>query len=371
MERLSKIVVAIFIVFACLVLVSALGVSSPVARAQGPETPVPTTTSKNPNFTRIAITAGNGKTLEEYKINGPSSPPPGYERQRAPVKLPQPNQAAGTSSLTVPAFNWVFGCSSVSAAMIAGYYDRNGFPNIYTGPTNGGVMPLDNSSWSYWTDSVGYSYPNLPLAASHLGVDGRATRGSLDDYWVSYGSSANDPYITNGWTQHTWGDAIGDYMKTSQSAYSNTDGETAFYGWGDTSGAQLTCDEMVSYGIQNEDGTYGRKLFYQAKGYTVTNCYSQSTDNRISGGFTFAQYKTEIDAGRPVMLNLYGHTIVGIGYDSSSNTVYLHDTWDYSTHTMTWGGSYSGMALLSVSIVNLRPAANPVPSTLFLPFAQK
>ena len=37
-----------------------------------------------------------------------------------------------------------------------------------------------------------------------------------------------------------------------------------------------------------------------------------------------------------------------------SNTVYIHDTWDYSNHTMTWGGSYSGMQLRSVSIVNLQ-----------------
>ena len=53
------------------------------------------------------------------------------------------------------------------------------------------------------------------------------------------------------------------------------------------------------------------------------------------------------------MLNLDGHTIVGVGYDDSDNTIYIHDTWDYDTHEMTWGGSYFGMELLSVSIVNL------------------
>ena len=59
------------------------------------------------------------------------------------------------------------------------------------------------------------------------------------------------------------------------------------------------------------------------------------------------------------MLNLNGHTIVGVGYDSSSNTVYLHDTWNYNTYTMTWGGSYWGMALQSVSIVNLQRPTGP------------
>ena len=171
------------------------------------------------------------KSLGAYIINGPPKPPPGYELERAAVALPKPDQVMGTKTLTVPAFNWVFGCSSVSGAMIAGYYDRNGFPNMYTGPTNGGVMPLDNSSWPTWSDGNGDTYPNLPLAASHKGVDGRATRGSIDDYWVLMAVALSDPYITNGWTQHTWADAIGDYMKTSQSAYGNTDGSTTFYNW--------------------------------------------------------------------------------------------------------------------------------------------
>lgn len=54
------------------------------------------------------------------------------------------------------------------------------------------------------------------------------------------------------------------------------------------------------------------------------------------------------------MLNLEGHTVVGVGYDDSSNLVYIHDTWDYSNHSMDWGGSYSGMVLDGVSIVNLQ-----------------
>nr|WP_321467250.1 C39 family peptidase [uncultured Desulfobulbus sp.] len=303
-------------------------------------------------FSSQTVTTSEGTQLEKYLINGPPVPPPGYDLERAAVLQPASNSAAGIVTLTTPAFNWVFGCSSVSGAMIAGYYDRNGYPDIYTGPTNAGVMPLDNSSWPTWSD--GYNtYPNLPLAASHKGVDGRSVRGSIDDYWVQYDSSADDPYLTGGWSQHTWGDAIGDYMKTSQSPYNNLDGSTIFYNW-TSSVDPLTCAQMASYGIDGLDGTYGRKLFYEARGYTVMDCYNQKTDNN-SGGFTFANFKAEIDAGRPVMLNLEGHTVVGVGYDDSSSLVYIHDTWDYSTHTMTWGGSYSGMQLLSVSVVNLAP----------------
>jgi hypothetical protein len=182
-------------------------------------------------------------------------------------------------------------------------------------------------------------------------VDGRATSGSIDDYWIQYGSSAQDPYITGVWTQHTWEDAIGDYMMTSQSAFGNTDGSTSFWNF-TNSPDRLTCAAMPGYGI-TKDGTLGRKNFYEARGYTVTECYNQKTNNTIPGGFSFAQFKAEIDAGRPVLLNLAGHSIVGVGYDDSASTVYIHDTWDYSNHSFAWGTSYSGMGLLSVSIVNI------------------
>jgi len=335
-----------------LFLILAAAGSSVARNLEGPERKI------NAYYTVTPVTHPDGTALEKTDIHGPPTPPPGFDKERQEVELPEPGKEAATNVLSsVPAFNWVFGCSAVSGAMIAGYYDRNGYPDIYTGPTNGGVMPLDNSSWPTWSD--GYDiYPNCPLIASKNGVDGRSSRGSIDDYWVQYESSASDPYITGAWTQHTWGDAVGDYMKTSQSAYGNSDGSTTFYTF-TSSASQLTCSAMEGYGISTQDGTYGRKLFYEARGYTVTDCYNQKTDNIISGGFSFAQYKAEIDAGRPVMLNLAGHTIVGLGYDDSSNLVYIHDTWDYSNHTMTWGGSYSGMALQSVSIVNLAHVVSP------------
>ena len=335
-------------VLTLLIWVSAL--SAPQASADG---------GTSPYYRTKTIALRGGVLLTQSIINGPPHPPSGYQLERAPVALSEPNLALQTTLLTVPAYAWSFGCSATSGAMIAAYYDRTGFANMYIGPTNGGVMPLDSNPWPNWTDGQGATYSQCPLTASRLGLDGRATRGSIDDYWVSYLSGVQDPYITNTWTQHAWGDAIGDYMRTSQSAYSNVDGSTSFYNW-TSSSAQLTCADMVAYSI-TRDGTYGRKLFYEAKGYTVTGCYNQKTDNN-AGGFTFALYKAEIDAGRPVMLNLAGHTVVGVGYDDSSNTVYIHDTWDYATHTMTWGGSYSGMALQSVSIVNLQSAITPTPT---------
>ena len=311
-----------------MLLVIWLGIgSSPSARAQEgwtetptrrlqrcTETPVPTETSTPAAadyYSVEPLSLSDGIVVEEMIIHGPPVPPPGYEIQRQSVSVPDILNAAGTNILTVPAYPWVFGCSAVSGAMIAGYYDRNGYPNMYTGPTDGGVMPLvNNSSWGSWADATPvFTYYNNPLVASKLGLDGRVIRGSIDDYWVQYGSSAPDPFIGH-WTEHTWGDAIGDYMHTSQSSYNGSstwglaDAYTRFYDVYPASGAKLTCDTIASYLPYGypPDGTLGRAQFYQAKGYAVTDCYNQYTDNQYSGGFSFAQYKAEIDAGRPVMI---------------------------------------------------------------------
>jgi len=330
-----------------------------VAYAQAKDTPV----VANEFYTEEIITVNGNSQLEKISIHGsPHRPPRSQILANGGVidKAPDPIEIQSANTLTVPAYTWVLGCSSVSAAMIAGYYDRNGYPNIYSGPTAGGVMPLDDGSWPAWSDVVSDVYPNNPLVASHQGVDGRAGRGTIDDYWVSYMGGAQDLYITNSWAEHTWGGAIGDFMKTSQYAYGNDDGSTTFYF--NATATPLTCAAMEGYGVQSEDGTYGRKLFYEARGYTVTDCYAQKTDNIVSGGFSFAQYKAEINAGRPVLINLAGHTIVGVGYNDTGNTVYLHDTWDLSTYSMTWGGSYAGMAMQNVSIVNLQSTGAATPT---------
>jgi hypothetical protein len=47
---------------------------------------------------------------------------------------------------------------------------------------------------------------------------------------------------------------------------------------------------------------------------------------------------------------------VGVGHDDSSgDLMYIHDTWDYNTYTMDWGGNYHGMEHTSVTIVQLAP----------------
>jgi YD repeat-containing protein len=259
--------------------------------------------------------------------------------------LPPSNAATGTNVLAeVPAFYWAYGCSATSAAMMAGYYDRNGYPNMYTGPTNGGMCPLDNATWG--TSVEGYG--ECPLSATHLGVDGRSTRGHVNDYYSGFGSTI-DPFVSNEWEPHEHGDCTADFMKTNiYTDYQNTDGATSFY-INNSTGAPYS-----GPGFYGDDGGHGLMLFLQSRGYTVTEYFNQYiAEYGMTYGFSFADFQQEIDAGRPVLIHLVGHTVLGFGYDTEGSVVYIKDTWDHATHTMTWGTSYGGMSHAAVTVIHL------------------
>jgi hypothetical protein len=277
----------------------------------------------------------NGDTIVEVTI--PGSPPPD-------ILMPVSNPGRSAVILPgVPAFNWCYGCSATSGAIIAGYYDNNDFPDMYTGPANGGLAPMNNSIWGYG---------ECPLSATHQGYDGLTERGHVDDFWVSVSSGQPDPYITGGWTPHNYENCTADFMGTNQSALGNNDGSTTIYY--NPSGDKLFNFQAPAGRI---DGCAGLRDFFESRGYDLVENYTQLIPDVFGNvnGFTFDNYKTQIDAGRPVMIHVMGHSMVGVGYDETGQVVYLHDTWDHNMHEMTWGGSYSGMDQWGVSVFQLEP----------------
>jgi hypothetical protein len=107
------------------------------------------------------------------------------------------------------------------------------------------------------------------------------------------------------------------------------------------------------------------RLFFESRGYSVTtnyNQYIQGYDGN-SQGYTLANYQTSINSGIPVLIQIAGHTMLGIGYESGTSTIYVHDTWDYQMHSMTWGGSYSGMQHYGCGRFHWYPSIAPLPGT--------
>ena len=295
----------------------------------------------------------------------------------APVGLgggsagPEPAPSA-TMLHEVPTSTWTYGCSATSAGMMFGYYDRHGYADMYTGPANGGVAPLVDLGQGINVPIPG----SCSIIATQNGYDGRTTAGHVDDYWISYGSAGPDPWVAGG-VEHTWADCTADYMGTNQWKWDvdgggidyNTDGSTVL--WSNGSATKLfDYIPPASHGLPQTALCHGLRLFAESRNYTVVQNYTQKIDTLYPGGFSFGDYMAEIDAGRPVMLQISrylvgGHSMVGVGYDTVGQTVYLHDTWDNLLHSMTWGGAYSNMDHQAMTVIELAPlSAIPEPFSL-------
>jgi hypothetical protein len=242
-------------------------------------------------------------------------------------------------------YMWWYGCSATSAGMMMGYYDRNGY--------------------------AGQQYPNLVRGGVAEATEGPLERAAIassrhisDFYSNGYGATNDD--VTGAPTGPK--NCLADFMGTSQDSANNVNGGTTFYYF--TDGSPLYVKDAYNYGLSGVDGMLGVFQYVeQYAGYnlgdasTSISAYSQyilGVDGNTQG-FTWNNYKAEIDAGRPVMIQVEGHSMFGYGYNDVGKQIILHDTWSTGAHTMTWGGSYHGMAQYGVMCFTI-----PEPSTFAL-----
>jgi hypothetical protein len=247
-------------------------------------------------------------------------------------------------------YDWWYGCSPTSAGMLLGWYDRNGFSNLVPGG-NAELNTFGNPD----------ALVNSAIASS----------GHISDFYgglspsAGYGLSGDD--ISG--QQHNF-NCLADFMGTSQDAYSNTNGATTFFFYNDNS--PLTLGDIYSYvpSYYNRDGMYGISEYISYAGYSASVLYSQYIYGYggKSAGFTYDQYKAEIDAGRGVLIQVEGHTMYGYGYIAGTDTIQVYDTWapaGTNPGTMTWGGAYpygsSSLAHYGVTVIEI-----PEPATVAL-----
>jgi len=307
------------------------------------------------------VTLPSNDGIEMMLINSPPTPPVNVRHTIANIGH---LTASAVILNDVPTSEWTYGCTATSAGMLFGYYDRTGYPNMYTGPANGGVCPLTDLGQGIPTNPR-YPIPgSCYIMATENGLDGIGSNAHVDDYWISYGSAGPDPW-QGSWPEHTWELCTADFLGTNQwkwdySSYPgtdgsidhNTDGSTSV--WTTSDGSKLyDWYPGTVYGTPTTSCCHGLRLFAESRGYSVDANYNQLTDNQHPNGFTFAEFQSEINAGRPVLIHVIGHTMVGIGCDTATNSIYLHNTWDNNVHSMTWGGSYAGMDLYAVTVIHL------------------
>lgn len=214
----------------------------------------------------------------------------------------------------VPDYSWYAGCFGTASGNLMGYWDRNGFPNFYTGPTGGGLAPLNSNGANKGIRS---------LWASKAGFDGRPADqpGHTDDYWewfvdegiYSYESAAIDSYLLAQRPEHA-PDCTCDFMGASQNKWADLDGECsgnidafAFNFWDKEGNRRVNFTPPDENGIPVRDIQSGLRNWAKSRG-TEAEVFSQLADfnpNVPQGaGFTFEDLKAEINAGYPVMLFL-------------------------------------------------------------------
>ncbi|MBN1787481.1 MAG: PEP-CTERM sorting domain-containing protein [Sedimentisphaerales bacterium] len=245
------------------------------------------------------------------------------------------HQTGAAATLPDPGdYDWWHGCSPTSAGMMMGHYDVHG----YNGHSLGNLVP------------GGQAENNTYGPGPYLANNAIASSGHIADFY-SGGTGASGDDVAPPWHQFN---CLSDFMGTSQDSVGNSNGWTTFYYY--TNGAPFTHTDAVTHGVYDSSGMYGIKEYVEYAGYTVDVLYNQYIDTQdLAYGFTFKQYMTEIDAGRPVLIHVEDHTMYGYGYDSLNSTVFLHDTWSLGQHTMTWGGTYSGREHYGVTVLTVVP----------------
>ncbi|MCB1125704.1 MAG: hypothetical protein KDM81_04355, partial [Verrucomicrobiae bacterium] len=207
----------------------------------------------------------------------------------------------------VPDYSWHAGCYGTCTGNLIGYWDRHGFPDFYTGPTAGGVAPLNSSG----SNSGIYN-----LWASKAGRDGRPANqpGHEDDYYVDYESTADDPYVTAHRPEHA-PDCVGDFIGLNQKKWTNLGGECdgnidgfTYTYWNRKGFRQDNFTPSANSGLPATDSQSGLRAWARHCGYhadTFTQLAEFNPEVATPGeGFTYDEVKAEIDAGYPLIAHL-------------------------------------------------------------------
>ena len=185
----------------------------------------------------------------------------------------------------VPSYIWHHGCGPTALGMLLGYYDINGFPNLFPGDASSQTEAVNNAianqeHYNDYSEPIDY-YPYLYQDKSELGG------------------------------AHT-SNCIADYMRTSWSAANNR------YGW------SWAWDVMTAFNlyVNQQDSTYHTEVTYQ-----------------LFAPEKWEMYTNEIDHQRPVVILVDSdgdgqsdHFVTGIGYDEADTTYGIYDTWDNNIH---------------------------------------
>ena len=231
-----------------------------------------------------------------------------YAQQSTTGPVPPPGIDRGMRIVTetqvvipgVPVYWWHHGCGPTAVAMVIGYWDGNGFPNL---------VPGDASTQT--------SAVNAMIADDGGNPDCSAPDG---DHYQDY--SCPIDYRPNLLTDRSEiggahsSNCVADFYKTSWSSENN------FYGWSWFSHTPASFVGYVNW---------------------VEPQYIPSAKNHFYSSFSWNSYTLKIDAGRPAVLlvdtngdGVTDHFVTGVGYDTATTQYGVYTTWQEDGTNVRW-----------------------------------
>ncbi|MBQ9087916.1 MAG: hypothetical protein IJY46_03955 [Lentisphaeria bacterium] len=244
-----------------------------------------------------------------------------------------------TLMYAVPQAEYMYGCVATAVGMLLGYYDLYGYQGHDMSNLISGSISVNSRGTG---DGNIYDMSDQSVLAQFI-----ASSGYLDRFYnqspageKTYSFIGGDP--GNGLNISAW-DCLADYLGTGQYWRDNGDLATSHY-FGTlaviSQSSQTDIIDGTAVPIKYIDFKYGLSLYVESRGYKLS---AIDTVSYQQGNFTFADIKTEIDAGRPVLISMssgtYGHMVLAYGYNASTQEIIFDDTYRNDCR-MTWNGTY-------------------------------
>ena len=245
-------------------------------------------------FALLLICMGTVRLTAQQSTTGPT-PPDGIDRGLRP-----PDKSRIIINGVTP-FIWHHGCGPTAAGMVIGFWDEYVFPQLVEGSTTTQTQAVNDMIAG---DS---NFPNCGAQNSDHYQDYSCPIDASPGPLLSDRSESGGVHTNN---------CIADFMHTSMSNFSN------YYGWSWFGDDRIA---LTSYFQLRIPGS-------------VIDAQSLLFDE-----FTWSQYKSEIDARRPMVLLVdtegdgwTDHFVTAIGYDEYNSEYGVYDTWDHNVHWYKW-----------------------------------
>ncbi|MDD3153451.1 MAG: AIDA repeat-containing protein, partial [Victivallaceae bacterium] len=261
----------------------------------------------------------------------------------------------------MPEAEYMYGCTATAMGMLLGYYDLYGYSNSSFSNLIEGTITVDSRGSdgdAYNMNEFSSVLGRFIASEEYVGRFFETTPETELEYTFVGGGvdSGISELNVSEWN------CLADYLGTGQYWRGQTDYATClFYATLERELASTNTITVSAGGVsrtmysRDTGMMYGLYLYVNSRGYSLDAAKSGTFKVDGNGGsFTFEKYMAEIDAGRPVIVSIEGHSMIGYGYDADTREIIFDDTYRHDQR-MSWNGSYyfsyANRPLTSISTV--------------------